>query len=358
MIKLLNESAIRPIERCRSRLAGSGLKFISVVAAVLMPSSPVPAQMPLADISSASRSLAKHGPAYQALQDGRVDDAESILHASIATNPADAMAHQLLCRVYYSQSQADKAIHECELAAQSPAASNELASENQLWLGRAYGLKARSAGPIAGFKLARIVQSSFARAVELNGSNVAALNDLGEYDVAAPFIVGGGMDKAQALAARMMSRFPGPAHLLLARIAQSNKDLKTAEFEFKQEVVAERSSEAWINLAHFYQTHERPDDALAAVKSGLTVDRTHGPALVDAASILTAAHRDPDLAERCLRDYLSSHAKSDAAPAFKVHLQLGKLLSERGKRLEADRETAAAAALAPGFVRHAKAAQG
>jgi hypothetical protein len=97
---------------------------------------------------------------------------------------------------------------------------------------------------------------------------------------------------------------------------------------------------------------------LAAVKSALAADRTHGPALVDAASILTAAHRDSDLAERCLRDYLSSHAKSDAAPAFKVHLQLAKLLAARGNTKEADREEEAAAALAPGFTHRTKAAQG
>ena len=69
-------------------------------------------------------------------------------------------------------------------------------------------MKARHAGPIAGFTLARKVEASFARAVELNPGNVAALNDLGEYYVAAPFIIGGGPDRARALAARMMPRFP------------------------------------------------------------------------------------------------------------------------------------------------------
>ena len=113
-----------------------------------------------------------------------------------------------------------------------------------------------------------------------------------------------------------------------------------------------------MDLAQFYQTHGRPDDALAAIKSGLAVDRTHGPALVDAASILTAAHRDPSLAERCLREYLSSRGKSDAAPAFKVHLQLAKLLAARGSTQEADREEQAAAALAPAFTRRSKSLQG
>ena len=81
----------------------------------------------------------------------------------------------------------------------------------------------------------------------------------------------------------------------------------------------------------------------------MAADRSHGPALVDAASILTEVHREPELAERCLRDYLASNAKSDAAPAFKVHLRLSKLLSARGDTTGASRELEMAAALAPNF---------
>jgi tetratricopeptide (TPR) repeat protein len=296
--------------------------------------------------------------AYQALQDGRVGDATSMLQSRLAANPADATAHQLLCRVFYAQDMADEAIHECELAASARNISDIDASDNHMWLGRAYGMKARHAGPIAGFSLARKVEASFSRAVELNPNNVHALSDLGEYDVAAPFIVGGGEDKAQALAERMMPHFPAAAHRLLARLADSNNDLATAEAEFKRAIAAQGSPEAWIDLARFYQTHGRPDDALAAIKSGLAADRNHGPALVDAATILSEAHRAPDLAERCLRDYLASHAKSDEAPAFKVHLQLSRVLAARGDSKDAAQELKAAAALAPAFAHNAKPAQG
>jgi hypothetical protein len=148
-------------------------------------------------------------------------------------------------------------------------------------------------------------------------------------------------------------------------MAAADNDLPTAESQFKQAVAAAQrvpdgrgTAEAWIDLAQFYQTHKRDDDALAAIKSGLAADRTRGPVLVDAASILTAAHRAPELAERCLRDYLASRAKSDAAPAFKVHLQLSRLLIARGETAEADREIAAAAALAPAFTRTARPVQG
>jgi tetratricopeptide (TPR) repeat protein len=337
------------------------------VSYVQVPQVQVPQQAILADWSPTDRALAGNAPAYHALMEGRVDEAQTRLIATLAQNPADAMAHQLLCRVYYAQDQADAAIHQCELAA----AADPRNSDDQLWLGRAYGMKARHAGPIAAFILARKVRDSFEAAARLNPSNVAALSDLGEYYVAAPSIVGGGADKAQALASRMMPQFPSAAHRMLAWLAESNKDIATAETEFKLAVSSHGSSdahssadadrspaEAWIDLGHFYQSHSRPDDALAAIKSGLAADRTHGPVLVDAASILTSAHRNPDLAERCLHDYLASHSKSDAAPAFKVHLQLSRLLTARGDANDASKEVASATALAPTFTRTTRHAQG
>jgi tetratricopeptide (TPR) repeat protein len=310
-----------------------------------------------ADLAAADRVAVASTAAYQALQDGRVEDAAASLRTSLAGNPGNAYAHQLLCRVFYAQDRADEAVRECESAAalsQGAAA----ASDNQLWLGRAYGLKARHAGPIGGFMLAKRVQASFAKAVELNPSNVAALNDLGEYYVSAPSIVGGGTDKAKALAADMMPRFPAQAHLLQARIAVDQGNDATAEAEFKQVIALQKNTQAWVDLAAFYETHSRKDDAVSAVRSGLAVDRTHGPAIVDAASVLIAAHREMELAERCLAQYLASKAKTDEAPAFKVHVQLSRLLTARGLSTEAGQHMEAATTLAPVFARSSRQWQG
>lgn len=46
-------------------------------------------------------------------------------------------------------------------------------------------------------------------------------------------------------------------------------------------------------------------------------------------------NREPRLAERALRDYLASRSKSDAAPAFRVHVMLAKLLRDQGNNAEA-----------------------
>jgi tetratricopeptide (TPR) repeat protein len=288
------------------------------------------------------------------LQQGRMEEATAVLHETLASQPADALAHQLLCRVFYAQEMADSAIRECELAvANAPTDSNA-----QMWLGRVYGLKASHANPFAAFGLAKKVHQAFERAVDLDPANVYAMNDLGEYYVQAPSIVGGGLDKAQSLAATMQSNFPSQSHRLAALIAERKKDTTTAEAEFKNAVAASQSPEAYIDLGHFYRRHNQSDKVLPTLQAGIDADRRRDAALVDAASILAGAHLSPELAESLLREYLSSPAKSDDAPAFKVHLQLGDLLAQRGDPAGAHREYAAALALAPNYAPAHKAMQG
>ena len=301
-------------------------------------------------VSSQASSLSQ---ANEALQRGRVDEATAQLQTILANQPGNAQAHQLLCRSYYAQDLADPSIHECELAVAN--APND--SANHLWLGRAYGLKASHAGPFTALGLAKKVRSEFEQAVAADPNNIHAASDLGEFYIGAPGIVGGGVDKAEALAARIQPRFPAQAHRLQALIALKKKDSVTAESEFKAAANASRSPEAYIDLASFYQRHDNPDLAVATIKSAIAADSAKDDALVDAASILTSAHRSPELAERLLREYLVSPARSDATPAFKVHLQLGDLLDQRGDHAAAHNEYAAALALASNFAPARKALQ-
>jgi tetratricopeptide (TPR) repeat protein len=287
------------------------------------------------------------------LQQGRVEEASAMLQRTLAAQPTDAVAHQLLCRVFYAQEMADRAIHECESAsANAPDDSN-----TQMWLGRAYGLKASHASPFLALSLARKVHLAFERAVELDATNVYAMSDLGEYYVAAPAIIGGGLDKAQTLAATMQPQYPSQSHRLLALIAEKKKDVATAEAEFRN-ATAGHTPEAYIDLGDFYRRQNQPDQLLAALQAGIDADRRRDAALVDAASTLSAAHLSPQLAESLLREYLSSPAKSDAAPAFKVHLQLGNLLAQSGDSTGAQHEYAAALALAPNYAPARKAVTG
>lgn len=323
-------------------LAATVLGFVAPLSALLL----FPHSTYAADGSMTS--------AFQALQQGHADDAERILRTVLTEQPSSADAHQLLCRVFYAEDKADQAIQECERAV----ALQPQNSDNQMWVGRAYGLKAQSSGPFTAFSLARKVHTAFERAVALSPSNIPADTALGDFLVEAPAVVGGGLDEAGDLARRMEPYSPAAAHRLRARVAEKQKDMATAEVEYRAAVAAGNSPEAWTDLGAFYKRQNQLDKSVAALHTAMEVDRSHGPALVDVATILTEAHRSPDLAEKALRLYLASPAKSEAAPAFKVHLQLGKLLAQHGDHAGARNEYEAAVALASSYDPARKALQG
>ena len=290
-------------------------------------------------------SRADQSPAYAALMHGRVEEATNLLRQALAADASDGRAHLLLCRTEYAQDKADTAVRECETAASAMPHD----SDTQMWLGRALGLKASTANPLAAFGIARRVRTAFEKAVQLDPANVYAASDLGQYYIAAPAIVGGGDDKLLRLAARLKGHSPARYHRLLALLFQKNKDYAKAEAEFKLAIAAGKSAESYTDLALFYQQQNRPDDAAAAGGLALEADRSRSNVEFDVTSILIAAKRSPEVAERAMRNYLASPNQSDEAPVFKVHLELGKLLASRGDRAGAKAEYAAAVALAPNY---------
>jgi tetratricopeptide (TPR) repeat protein len=286
-------------------------------------------------------------PAVADLTAGRADDAISRLNSSLAQNPGDAEAHNLLCRVYYQEERWDDAIHECEAAVRL----TPLDSDYHLWLGRAYGEKADAIHSIRAFGLAKKVHAEFERAVQLEDGNVDALSDLGEFYTAAPSIVGGGKQKAQGVAQALEQYDLTQAHELKGRLAEKDKNYPLAESEFKAAVeAAKQTADAWMTLASFYARRKQWDRMLQAIHTGVDADakaaKPHGSALVEGASLLARNNQDPQLAIQLLRLYLDSPNQSADSPAFQVHAQLGNLLEQQGDHEGARQQMEAATALA------------
>ena len=301
--------------------------------------------LPAAHAASLANSLLE--PVNADLTAGNADDAIARLSSSLTANPADAEAHNLLCRVYYQEERWDEAIHECEAAVRLMPQE----SQYHLWLGRAYGEKADKIHSIKAYGLAKKVRDEFERAVQLDGANVDALSDLGEFYTAAPGIVGGGKQKAQNVAQTLERYGQAQAHQLKGRLAEKDKNLTLAEAEFKAAVEASsQSADAWMALASFYSRHKRSDQMLEALHAGIDADakaaKPHGAALVDGASLLSRNNVEPQLAIQLLRLYLASPNKSAETPAFQVHAQLSRLLEQQGDHEGAQQQIAAAAALA------------
>lgn len=277
------------------------------------------------------------------LASGRVDEAIAALHEQIQQSPNDPLAHNLLCRAYFSLGQWDRGISDCEKAV-TLAPDN---SQYHLWLGRIYGEKADKSSFMTAAGLARRVVREFEAAVHLNPKSVDAHSDLAEFYLEAPGIVGGGRDKAEQQASVLQGLDPARAHWVNARIAEKKKDFATAESEYRSAIEASHgSASSWLNLGLFYRHRENPDkmeQALLHVRSA-PVDRSY--ALVDAAEILIHAQLNLPEAVQLLKAYLKSRDQVEQAPVFKAHYLLGSAQEKLGDKQNAAAEYRAALDLA------------
>jgi tetratricopeptide (TPR) repeat protein len=282
----------------------------------------------------------------QALQAGEADKALGLMSSLPQGGAQLAQAQNLECRVRLTLQQWDAAVGKCEQAVRIEVQN----SNDHLWLGRALGEKADRTSFMSAFSLGKRVRVEFEAAVKLDPHNAEALSDLGEFYQEAPGVIGGGIDKAEAVAAQLDKIDAARAHLLRARIAEGRKDLGSAEQEFKQAIAtAAHPADDWTTLASFYRRRQRWQDLDAALHSCIIAaekDKRPGVALYDAAGVLTESNRDPALAAQLLEEYLAGNAKSEEAPAFEAHLRLARLKKQLGDAAGAQLELAAALKLA------------
>jgi tetratricopeptide (TPR) repeat protein len=297
-------------------------------------------------IASAQIPVATLKQANDALQAGEADRALSLLTPLPAQGQGAAEAQNLLCRVRFMLQQWDPAEKACELAAQLDAGN----SIDHMWLGRALGEKASRASFLTAYSLGKRVRSEFEQAVQLDPHNADALSNLGEFYKDAPAIVGGGTDKAAAIAAQLDKVDPAKAFVLRGNIDVARKDYVSAERDFKHAIaVSPHPAEQWTILANFYRNQKRWSDVDAAIQSCVTAaarDKHSGVGLYDGAGILIETKRNPALAAKMLEDYLAGSSKSEEAPAFIAHARLGQLKQQLGDAAGAQQEFAAATAMA------------
>jgi tetratricopeptide (TPR) repeat protein len=295
--------------------------------------------------AAAIPAFAQLAQANAALQAGEADKALALL-SSLAQAGGKAEAYNLKCRVEYTLEQWDRAANDCEQAVKLDGQN----SDNHMWLGRALGEKASRASFMSAYSLAKRVRGEFEEAVRLNPGNAAALADLGQFYSEAPGVVGGGMDKADGVAAQLDKLDPLRAIELRGQIAEQRKDYGTAEREFKQAISkSPHPAIQWMTLASFYRRRERWTEMEASVRSGQSAaerDKRASVALYNGANVLRRTNRDPQRAVKMLEDYLASPGKTEDAPAFVAHTWLARLKQQLGDREAASRERAAALALA------------
>jgi tetratricopeptide (TPR) repeat protein len=280
------------------------------------------------------------------LEQGRVDMAIGALKDQILSEPNNAQAYNLLCRVYLMAEEWEPAVSACEQAVRLGPDN----SQYHLWLGRSYGQKAEHVGALTAAHVAGQVRGEFETAVRLNPKSVEARDDLADFYLQAPWIVGGGEKKAEAQAEEIQKLEPAQADLLRARIAEKKRDFDTAEIEIKRAVQDSRGAPGpWMSLANLYRRTGRFDEMEQAIERATAPSLNRPDVLSRAAEMLIQSNRNLPQAENLLQRYLSSPNPSEDSPVFKAHYLLGTLLEQRGEREQAITQYQAALALAVEF---------
>jgi len=171
-----------------------------------------------------------------------------------------------------------KAVREGETAVREDPSSSEALD----LLGRAYGLTAQKSHLLEQMRLAKAARACFARAVELDPANVAALCDLARYDMRAPGVLGGGKKKARATIDRVLTLDAERGNVLLGELAELEKKPAEAEAAYRRalsacpDAEADRRAAIHERLAAVYERLGRKREAAAELEAALTLepDRT------------------------------------------------------------------------------------
>lgn len=238
-------------------------------------------------------------------------DFEGSLQVLHEVSPKDAEAYELLGRDYFMTGEYKKATDALEKAV----ALNPRDSDSAMWLGRAYGRRAETSNPFSAMGHASKARQYFERAVELNPRNIDALNDLLEYYLEAPGFMGGGMDKAKAVVARISQVDAAEGLWAQSTLDVKHKEMGSAEEHLRRalELNPQRVGRL-IDLARFLakQGRYQESDQNFARAEQLAPDN---PKLMFArADVYVKSGRNLPLAKELLKKYLASTVDPEDPP--------------------------------------------
>lgn len=185
-------------------------------------------------------------------------------------------------------------------------------SDYYLWLGRAWGRRAETSSPFTAPMSAAKARQAFERSVELDGKNLEAINDLFDYYLEAPGFLGGGLDKAGALAERIGQLNPAEYHYAEAKLADKRREFSSAEKHFRQAIqLAPRQVGRFIDLARYLAKQGRVQESEAVFDEAQKMAPNSPKVLFWRAKTYVQENQNLDKAQELLRRYLQSNLTPD-----------------------------------------------
>ena len=195
-------------------------------------------------------------------------------------------------------------------AALAPASSEYL-----LWLGRTWGRRAETASPLFAPCNAAKARRYFEQAVALDPNNRERSRDLFDYYLEAPGFLGGGFDKAEAIARRISRSDPAEYHCELAQIATRRKEYLQAEEHLRRAMeLAPHQVGRVVDLAKFLARQGRMEESEAVLRQAERIAPGSPASVVRARQHLRRAPPPSRSGQELLRKYLRSNLTPDDPP--------------------------------------------
>jgi len=236
---------------------------------------------------------------------------QEALQLLAAQGNQDGAVHHLMGRCHYLLEDFKKATEAFEKAVEAEPGN----SDYRLWLGRAWGRRAETSIFLTAAGYASKARQNFEKAVALNPRNAEALNDLFEYYLQAPGILGGGVDKATALTERIRELDPAEYHYAQARLAEKRDDFQSVENHLRRaRELAPQQVGRVLDLARFLARRGRWEESEAAFRQAREMAPDSPKVLFEQASAYVRARRNLDAARELLKRYLASRLTPDDPP--------------------------------------------
>lgn len=278
--------------------------------------------------------------ARQAFAKGDYHKAVDILKIAAVGDSGNGELFALLSRSYLQLDQYDAAINTGEKAI---TASPKNAEFHRV-LGEAYGAKADHSSMFSAYGWARKTQKEFATAIELDPDNFEAMQNLIEYDCAAPGMVGGGEDKAQPLIQKLLARDAAEGHYATGVCRTHKKDFAAADAEYTKALENKpKTAKRIYDIGDYFLQRKNAPELLAVADAGerLAPEDPRGKFYRGVGLILQ--ERQPAEAEKLLREYIATAPMhSDNPRPWTAHYWLGKLMENQKNRAGARGEYEAA----------------
>lgn len=235
-------------------------------------------------------------------------DYEASLQTLRGAAPSSTKADFIAGRDYFMLGDYKRATEVLERAVSADTSNAEYA----LWLGRSYGRRAETASPFSAPKYASKARTYFEKAVQLDPKSQDALSDLFDYYLEAPGFLGGGYEKAEAIAKRMADLNPAEGHLAQAKLADRRKQFDTAAEQLRRAAeVAPHELGRLLDLARYLAKHGQTAESDAAFDKAAKLAPDSPQVKFVRAQTLIEQHRNLPEARALLDKYLESNLTAD-----------------------------------------------